>query len=46
MAAVLILYLRPVDEPFRFSAVIALIHRWRGLSLPVEPSIRELPARV
>jgi antimicrobial peptide system SdpB family protein len=46
MTAALILYLRPVDEPFRFSAVVALIYRLRGLSVPIEPGIRELPARV
>jgi antimicrobial peptide system SdpB family protein len=46
MTAALILYLRPVDEPFNLSAVVALFYRLRGLSVPVEPSIRELPARV
>jgi antimicrobial peptide system SdpB family protein len=46
MTAALILYLRPVDEPFRFSAVLALIYRVRGLAVPIEPGIRELPARV
>ena len=46
MAAALILYLRPVDEPFSFGTVIVLIRRWRGLSVSVEPRVRELPARV
>ena len=43
MAAALILYLRPVDEPFRVSAVMALIHRWRGLSVPVAAQRRPAP---
>jgi antimicrobial peptide system SdpB family protein len=46
MAAALILYLRPVDEPFNLSPALALLRRWRGLSVPVEPRVRELPARV
>jgi sporulation delaying protein B len=46
MAAALILYLRPVDQPFHLSPVLALLRRGRGLSVAVEPRVRELPARV